>query len=235
MIRLASAAVVLATSVLLTMCSSPTPAPGPTGTSSGPTPSPGATTLPADVAFVVSGTLVAPGGASQFDFTMTVSLPTTATAAADAAAFATSTHCPPDALAVTPSTVTAPAYLHVEVVTAGDPVDGEVGVRGMAHYASTWAGDFQTAQAYCAPPALTPVPGTATAIALVQDGLDEGPDGWLPESGGYGLVAYVVDPVTLAATPYTVSACELELGPDPGAAAALVRIPATDGCEFGLR
>lgn len=234
--RLATVVVALAATALLTMCSAPGPTPTgsatPTGTAA-PTPTP--TGLPADVAFVVSGTLVSPDGATEFDFAMTVRLPTTATATADAAAFAASTHCPPDMLAETPTSITAPSYVHVEVVTSGDPVPDDVGVGGMGHYASTWDGDYQTAQAYCAPPFLTPVPGTATAIGIVQTGLDDAPDGWLPPSGGYGLSAYALDPTTMDASPYAVTACTLELGPNPGAAAALVRVNAPDSCEYGLR
>ena len=233
-----------ATVVLLTGCPGPVPNPTPSGSgtaspsdSVGPTPGP--TTLPAAVAFVVSGTAVSPDGATTIDFAMTVEAPTQADAAADAAAYASSAHCPPDILAVTPPAIANPAYLHITVDTelTGAAFADEAGVDlGYPGFATTWAGDYQTAQAYCSPPYLAPLPGTARAIGLLENGVVTGPGGWIPATGGYGVSFYHPDAATGLYTVYTLSACEIEFGPASAGtpAAGFVRVDALDGCSFGL-
>ena len=228
-----SAAVALAATLLLTACPGPVPDPAPTGSAStSPSASP-ATGLPADVAFVVTGTLVSPSGGTTVDVTMTVEAPAQADAVADAAAFASSAHCPPDILLATPPAIGTPAYLHVTVETrvSGAAFSAEAGVSfGSPGFATTWDGDYRTAQAYCAPPYLSPVPGTATAVGLLEDGVDTGPGGWIPTTGGYGVVIWDVS------NPYTVTACTIEFGPASAGtpAAGFVRVDATTGCSFGL-
>lgn len=105
---IAPALVAVAASVLLTAC--PGPLPTPTPTSTAPTPA-----LPADVAFVVRGSFEAPGGGTTVESVMTVEAPSQQDAAEDAAAFASSTTCPPDAVLATSPAIADPAYLHVTV------------------------------------------------------------------------------------------------------------------------
>lgn len=216
-------------------CSAAAPDPAPTATTPAPVPSATTPALGPDVAFVITGELASPDGATTFAFEMTVGVPTQATAAQDEAAFAASVHCPPDVLGA-PS-FPDPAYVHVTVATTpltGDPAGADVVVRGMDQYAATWDGDYVTAQAYCAPPFLRPVPGVATAIGVVRSHDDAGPDAWLPTAGGYGVSAFAIDPGTNDAEPYTATACTLQFGPDPSAAAGLVRVDAGLGCSFGF-
>lgn len=229
--------VALAATVLLTACPgpvpNPTPTPAPTGTATGtstPGPNP---SLPAEVAFVVTGTLVSPSGGTTVDFTMTVEAPTQADAAADAAAFASSVHCPPDILVDTPPAISNPSYLHIAVETqvSGAALSGEAAPTfGYPLPATTWDGDYVTAQAYCSPPGLTPVPGTATGIGLVEDGVTSGPGGWIPDYGGYGVGVWDIS------NPYTVTACAIEFGPASVGtpAAGFIQVDATTGCSFGL-
>lgn len=228
---IAPVVVALAATVLLTACPGPVPNPAPTTPqTASPAPAP---TLPAGVAFVVTGTFEAPGGGTIVDATMTVEAPTQSNAAADAAAFAASVHCPPDALLATPPTITDPAYLHVTTelrMSAGGYVP-EAGVSfGAPGFAATWAGDYQTAQAYCAPPSLFPT-GTATAIGLLENGVVTGPGGWIPDTGGYGISVWDIS------VPFSVVACDIEFGPASAGtpAADFIRVDATTGCSFGLR
>src|SRR4051812_347523 len=98
-------------------CAAPEPTASPTATvAESASPAPTADTLPDDVAFVVSGSLVSPDGATRVGFEVTVGAPVSATAA-DEAAFAASTLCPPDGLAEFDSYIDDPAYVHVGLVT----------------------------------------------------------------------------------------------------------------------
>lgn len=223
----------VATAVLLTACPGPVPAPTPTIPPTGsPAPSP-TTALSADVAFVVSATFEAPGGGTVVEATMTVEAPTQADAAADAAAFASSSHCPPDALLATPPAIANAAYLHVatELHTSAGGYVSEVGVSfGTPGFATTWDGAYLTAQAYCAPPYLEST-GSATAIGLVEDGVLTGPGGWIPEAGGYGIAVWDIS------VPFTVTACAIELGPAAVGTPVedFVRVDASTGCSYGLQ
>lgn len=225
--------VALAATVLLTACPGPAPSPAPTIPPTGsPTPT-ASPTLPAEVAFVVTATFEAPGGGTIVDAAMTVEAPTQADAVADAAAFASSAHCPPDALLATPPTIANPAYLHVatEMRTSAGGYVSEAGVSfGVPGFASTWEGGYLTAQAYCAPPFLDPN-GSATAIGLLEADVETGPGGWIPESGGYGISVWDIT------VPFTVTACDIEFGPASAGtpAEAFVRVDASTGCSFGVQ
>ena len=84
--------VAVAATVLLTAC--PGPVPTPTPSSGSPTASPtstaGTTQLPAEVAFVVTGTFESPTGVGTVEVTMTVDAPTRADASAPTTRTATS-------------------------------------------------------------------------------------------------------------------------------------------------
>lgn len=239
--RLLAVAGVVAATALLTACPSP-PNPNPGPSTSSPSPAPTSTSNPTaldpDVAFVVTGTLVSADTTSTVAFTMTVTAPSQTDAVADAAAFAASAHCPPDALVETGPAIADPAYLHVTIETeaSGAAANDEVGVmQGYPLFATTWAGDFRTAQAYCSPPILAPIPGTATAIAILENGVDTGPGGWIPATGGYGVFAGRTD-ASGAWAPHTVDACAIEFGPASAGTPAVtfVQVDATTGCAFGL-
>ena len=228
-----SVLVALAATVLLTACPGPVPDPAPTRSSTPSTTStPVATPLPDEVAFVVTGAFEAPGGGTTVDVTMTVEGPSQADAAADAAAFAASTTCPPEALGDILPAIGTPSYLHLTVETrmsAGGYVS-EAGVSiGSPGFPAAWTGDNLATQASCAPPYLPPT-GTVTAIGLLEDGVETGPGGWIPATGGYGVAVWDIS------VPFTVTACDIRFGPASAgtAAARFVRVDATTGCSFGL-
>ena len=198
--------------------------------------------LPDDVAFVVRGVLVSPDGATEVGFELTVGLPTKQTAAADVAAFATSRHCPSPSSDYT-RFIDDPSFVHLTVKTelrAGDLGDDYVLPTGI-DVLQTWSGDFEGFQAECASPALTPIPGLATGLLVVETGVDlndyaNDSYGWLPAHGGYGVVVERQNPDDYSVTSYTASTCELEFGPTASStsAAGLVRVNADSGCSFGF-
>ena len=226
-------------------CSAPPLSPDaePTETTSAtPTPSPSPSGLPDDVAFVVRGVLVSPDGATEVGFELTVGLPTKQTAAADAAAFAASAHCPPPTSDYAPF-IDDPSFVHLTVETelrAGDLGDDYVLPTGIDVF-QAWSGDYAGFQAACASPVLRPIPGLATAILVVETGVDvhdlaADAFGWLPAHGGYGIVVERQNPDDYSVASYTASMCEVEFGPAASstAAAGLVRVNADSGCSFGF-
>jgi hypothetical protein len=236
--RLLAAATAVASATLLTACPSPPPAPSgapsPSGSStSTPSPTPSSTALPADLAFAVTGGLISPDGATEVTFRLEVGAPVSG-GPDDATRFAASTHCPPDGLNGFASTTFVHVGLETDLVR-GDPAGSEVLVStGLAP--SDWQGDYATFQAACADPLVSPIPGTASGLLMVDPSGEVGPVNWIPPTGGYGMSAYVVDPATMDVTAWTVDTCALELGPASTgtAVATLTRVDAAFACAFGL-
>lgn len=228
-----------ATLVVLAACALSTPESpsGPTDASS-PTSSPSATPtttdLAPDVAFVVTGNLVSPDAAAEIAFTMTVGAPKPETPA-DVATFATSAHCPDHGGS---SWYDVPAYVHVTFeseLVRGDVSDAQVLISTNLG-AQSWEGDYLAFQASCADPLASPIPGTATATILVDSGAEVGPYHWIPSTGGFGLSAGIVDPVTWEIASFTPASCTIELGPASAGTVAttLVSVNADVGCFFGV-
>lgn len=233
-----AAGIATAAVALLTGCPGPVPSPTPTGSGSatpGPTPTPTPTGLGADVAFVVTGELQSHDDLNRLSFRMTVGYPL-AGDPTGAAAFASSTHCPPDVLVDTPPTIASPAYVPVHIETGlltGDvsATDVLVITPGLA---STWSGDYQTYQASCSDPLLKPVPGTAEGYLLAEAGVDTGTGGWIATGLSYGVTAAIIDPATMSGDLYSVEECDIRFG--PAATAPVTTMSRTDSsvCSFSV-
>lgn len=233
-----TAAAATATLLALAACAPPTPDPSSGPTEATPTSTPNATPTPAglaaDVAFVVTGTLVSPDAATEIAFTMTVGGPEPETPD-DVATFATSAHCPDHGGS---SWYDVPAYVHVTFeseLVRGDVSDADVLIHTNMG-AQSWEGDYRSFQASCSDPLASPIPGTATATILVDSGAEVGQYNWIPSTGGYGLSAGIVDPETGEVDSYTPASCDIELGPAAAGTVAttLVAVNADFGCFYGI-
>lgn len=231
----------------LAACSAPEPAgspsasPAPTS-SSAPASSPTAPALADDVAFVVSGTLVAPDGATRVGFELTVGAPLPGTTG-DEATFAASTLCPPEGYAAYRDLIDQPAFVHLALRTTlltGATREGDNGIVTGTDGPLTWSGDYSTGQSMCGSAAFRTFPGAADGIFVVEQGIEVGEEAvdfaWLPARGGFG---FVIDRPRDdgSVVEYTVEECELDLGPASAGTAAvdLIRVDRDLGCEFGFR